>query len=185
ISYINFFSNYEPTLYHQVVEHLKWRQALDALEVNSTWSFLLFPLDKHCIGCRWVYNLSDTRGPIDLVTHLTINKSLDWPWQASRQWFYKFFTILLATCFTQSKHDYSLFTIGGSSLYRALFSTASEITWLKQLLRHFEVYFTITNLHCSLHLTLFTMMNINYKHIDIHYHFIKELSQARIITRDP
>lgn len=55
--------------------------------------------------------------------------------------------------------------------YRALSSTARIITGLQQLLRQFEAYSVITNLHCGLHLTLLIMMNINYKHKDINYNF--------------
>ena len=32
-------------------------EEIKALEANNTWSLVSLPIDKHCIGCKWVYNL--------------------------------------------------------------------------------------------------------------------------------
>ena len=33
------------------------REEIQALEANNTWQLVNLPVDKHAIGCRWVYRI--------------------------------------------------------------------------------------------------------------------------------
>ena|ERR1044072_5178159 len=80
------------------------------------------------------------------------------------------------------------FTVSKSSTeaeYNAVFSTSSEVVWLQRLLQHFEVQIPLVLLFCdnmsAIHLSNNPALHERSKHIDVDYHYIRELVQTGII----
>lgn len=52
---------YEPSTYHQAIDHSHWRNAmvveLKALQENSTWSIVPWRANSQVIGWKWVYKV--------------------------------------------------------------------------------------------------------------------------------
>jgi len=69
--------------------------------------------------------------------------------------------------------------------YRALSSVSSEVIWLRRLLLHFEITIPYAMLFCDSKFAIDLASNpANHeqsKHIDIDYHFIRELVQSNIL----
>uniref|UniRef100_A0A2N9F8T5 Uncharacterized protein n=1 Tax=Fagus sylvatica TaxID=28930 RepID=A0A2N9F8T5_FAGSY len=108
----------EPRFYHEAVSSPHWCEAMDkelaALEANHTWVLTTLPSGKHLIGCKWVYKIKfKSDGSIEE--------------QASRQWFSKYSSTILAHGFQQSKCDYSLFTKTEGSIFIGLLVYVDDI----------------------------------------------------------
>uniref|UniRef100_A0A2N9IVB0 Reverse transcriptase Ty1/copia-type domain-containing protein n=1 Tax=Fagus sylvatica TaxID=28930 RepID=A0A2N9IVB0_FAGSY len=117
----------EPRFYHEAVSSPHWCEAMDkelaALEVNHTLVLTALPSGKHLIGCKWVYNIKfKSDGSIERLT-----KSLYGLKQASRQWFSKFSSTIIAHGFQQSKCDYYLFTKTEGSTFIGLLVYVDDI----------------------------------------------------------
>lgn len=50
-------ANYEPKCYMQAAKFKEWRDAMQAMHDNHTWSIVPLPPSKNYVGCRWVYKL--------------------------------------------------------------------------------------------------------------------------------
>ena len=69
--------------------------------------------------------------------------------------------------------------------YRALSSVSSEVIWLRRLLLHFEIIVPSVMLFYDSKSAIDLASNLTHheqsKHIDIDYHFIRELVQSNIL----
>ena len=112
---INFSDTFSP------VAKLTSVRVLLAIVVAKNWSILQLDVDNAFLNGNLFeeayMELPKGYNSVDKTLVCRLNKSLYGLRQASRQWFCKFSTTLIANGFSQSKNHYYLFTIGkGASL---------------------------------------------------------------------
>ncbi|KAA0043630.1 Reverse transcriptase, RNA-dependent DNA polymerase [Cucumis melo var. makuwa] len=58
---LNVTSIYEPTYYHQAMNHQNWKKAMaeeiEAMERTNTWTIVSLPKNYHTVGSKWVYKV--------------------------------------------------------------------------------------------------------------------------------
>ena len=85
----------------------------------------------------------------------------------------------------KSKKQTTVSKSSAEAEYRALSSVPSEVIWLRRLLLHFEISIPSAMLFCDSKSAIYLASNPAHhersKHIDIDYHFIRELVQSNIL----
>src|SRR4030066_233437 len=84
----------------------------------------------------------------------------------------------------QEKNCVSLSTVEAE--YIAAGSSCSQLVWMKQMLKKYNVEQDVLTLYCDnmsvINISKNSVLHSRTKHIDIHHHFIRDLVESNIVT---
>ncbi|RWR75576.1 Zinc finger, CCCH-type [Cinnamomum micranthum f. kanehirae] len=190
----------DPQLYQSLVGgllYLTFTRPDISYSVNYVCQFMHNPTTFHFQLVKRI--LRYVRGTITYGIHLLSNSSLklyafsDADWAGcplTRRSTTGYCTYLGSNCISwSSKRQPTVARSSTEAEYRALASTAAEITWLTYILRDIGLYlFQPPILFCdnisALHMTVNPVFHARTKHIELDYHFVREkVALGSLVTR--
>lgn len=164
--------------------------------VNLTSQFMQYPNSEHFHAVKRI--LRYVRGTVQLELRLIEMSPLrlcgysdaDWGGCSTARRSTIGYTIYLgANCISwASKKQHPVARSSAEAEYRALASTAAEITWITYILRYIGVTLTIAPiLFCdnlsALYMTVNPVLHDRTKHVEMDYHFVREkVARGQLIT---
>ncbi|KAK2442880.1 putative mitochondrial protein [Trifolium repens] len=195
-----FVSLFEPKNVKEALTDEAWIEAmqeeLNQFERSEVWDLVPRPEDVNVIGTKWVYkNKSDMNGTSDygiMYSHCE-NSTLygycdaDWAGSAddrkSTSGGCFFLGTNLISWFSKKQNCVALST--AEAEYVAAGSSCSQLVWMKQMLKEYDVEQDALTLYCdnmsAINISKNPVQHSKTKHIDIRHHYIRDLVENKIV----
>ncbi|URE13018.1 Retrotransposon protein [Musa troglodytarum] len=186
-----------PITFEEAVEKEEWRKAMkeeiNSIEKNETWELMNLPKEKKAIGLKWVYKTKyNADGSIQKHKARLVAKGYspsDWAGDLDdrKSTSGNIFSLGSSVISWSSKKQATTALSTSEAEYVATTSAACQAIWLRRLLKDLhQEQMEATELFCDNKATIAMTKNPTFhgrtKHIEIRYHFIRDLVASGAIA---